>query len=72
MHYTYSVQAFRSNMSTYRALLELVEKITNALDNKKYAIGVFVDQKKAFDTVDHDIFSKNYISMVCAVLHVNG
>ena len=45
-------------MSTYHALLELVEEITNALDNKKYAIGVFVDLKKAFDTADHDILAK--------------
>ena len=60
-----SQYGFRSNMSTYRAVLKLVGNITNTLDNNKYAIGVFVDQKKAFDT-------KKYISMVCAVLHVNG
>ena len=42
-------------MSTTNALLELVEEITNSLDNNKYAIGVFVDLKNAFDTVDHDV-----------------
>ena len=67
-----SQYGFRSNMSTSRALLGLVEEITNALDNKKYAIGVFVDLKKAFDTVDLDILAKQIISMVCAVLHMNG
>ena len=44
-------------MSTTHALLELVEEITSSLDNNKYAIGVFVDLKKAFDTVDHDILA---------------
>ena len=67
-----SQYGFRSNISTSHVLMELVEKITNALDKKTYAIVVFDDPKKAFDTVDHDILAKNYISMVCAVLHING
>ena len=33
--------------------MEFIEEITNATDNKKHAIGVFIDLKKAFDTVDH-------------------
>ena len=45
-------------MSTSHALLELVLEITNALDNKKYATGVFLDLKKAFDTVDHDMLPR--------------
>ena len=53
-----SQYGFRSNMSTTEALLELVEEITNSLENNKYAIGVFIDLKKAFDTVDHDILCK--------------
>ena len=39
-------------------LMELIEEITNATDNKKHAIGVFIDLKKAFDTVDHRILIK--------------
>ena len=42
-------------MSNSHALLELVEEITNSLDNKKYAVGVFVDLKKAYD---QDILAK--------------
>ena len=38
--------------------MELIEEITNATDNKKHAIGVFIDLKKAFDTVDHGILIK--------------
>ena len=29
--------------------------MTSALDNKKITIGVFIDLKKAFDTIDHDL-----------------
>ena len=46
---------FRSNRSTSLALLELVEKITKSIDDGKYIIGIFIDIKKAFDTIDHNI-----------------
>ena len=46
---------FRSNRSTSLALLELVEKITKFIDDGKYTIGIFIDIKKAFDTIDHNI-----------------
>ena len=41
--------------------MELIEEnlITNARDNKKHAIGVFIDPKKAFDTVDHGMLLTN-------------
>ena len=32
-----------------------------------YCIGVFIDLKKAFDTVDHDVLANNIISMVFVV-----
>ena len=54
-------------MSTCHAILTLVEEIINSLDNNKYSIGVFIDLKKAFDTVDHDVVAKNYIYMVFVV-----
>ena len=49
---------FRSSMSTTEALLDLVEEITTSLDKNKYTVGVFIDLKKAFDTVDQDILCK--------------
>ena len=42
---------FRSNHSTSLALTEFVEKVTSAID-KERTFGVFIDLKKAFDTVD--------------------
>ena len=50
-----SQYGFRSNRSTSMALLELIEEITSAVDNKKCTIGVFIDSKKAFDTIDYKL-----------------
>ena len=49
---------FRKKYSTGHALINISEQIRTALDNNKYAIGVFVDFQKAFDTVDHNILIK--------------
>ena len=46
---------FRANHSTSHALISITEKIRDALDNNKFACSVFIDLKKAFDTVDHNI-----------------
>ena len=52
----YSLQfGFRKKHSTNHALVEITETIRKALDEKKFACGVFVDFQKAFDTVNHDI-----------------
>ena len=36
-------------------LIQIVEKIRNAIENKMYGCGIFIDLKKAFDTVNHTI-----------------
>ena len=41
--------------STNHALISLTEDIRNALDNKKFVGGVFIELQKSFDTVDHKI-----------------
>ena len=46
---------FRKNHSTSHAIITLVERVTKALDTGKYVVGVFLDLKKAFNTVDHAI-----------------
>ena len=46
---------FRENRSTSLALMELVEDLTRSLDQRRHTIGVFIDLKKAFDTIDHKI-----------------
>ena len=51
-------------MSTLLEILELVKNITTSIDDCKSTVGIFIDLKKAFDTVDHDILIKNLITMV--------
>ena len=38
---------FRSKHSTSLALIDLVEELTNSIDNKSIAIGIFIDLKKS-------------------------
>ena len=37
------------------AIIDLVDKISSNIDNKKHSIGIFLDLSKAFDTIDHKI-----------------
>jgi len=53
-----SQYGFRQNHSTYMALLDMEDKITKAIDNNEYSVGIFIDLAKAFDTVDHGILLK--------------
>ena len=46
---------FRTNHSTYMAVLDFVDEISKAIDNVMYTIGIFMDPSKAFDTIDHGI-----------------
>ena len=39
-------------------MLDLTENVRKAIDENKFAVGVFVDLQKAFDTVDHEILLK--------------
>ena len=47
------------NMSTSLAILELVENITTSIDDCKSNVDIFIDLKKAIDTVDHRVFPRN-------------
>ena len=46
---------FRKYHSTSHAVITLVERVTKALDTGNIIVGVFLDLKKAFHTVDHSI-----------------
>ena len=52
-----SQYGFRENCSTEHALIDIINKIQLNFDKGLYSCGIFIDLKKAFDTVDHDILS---------------
>ncbi len=55
---------FREGHSTTQALIEITDRLKNAMDAKKLTCGIFIDLTKAFDTVDHDILLKKCTTMV--------
>ena len=46
---------FRKDNSTIYALMQITERIKECIDNGKFGCGIFIDLRKAFDTVNHDI-----------------
>ena len=45
----------RRKRSTQITLISLIDKLTQAIENGEYVIGIFVNSSKAIDTVDHKI-----------------
>lgn len=56
---------FRESYGTDLALKTFMNKILHAMDAGDYVLPVFLDLRKAFDTVDHEFFfRKNLIIMI--------
>ena len=49
---------FRKGLSTLHAIETLQKAIIDSLISNKYCVGLFIDLKKAFDTVNHEILLK--------------
>ena len=49
---------FRKKHSTLHTLISMTEHIKNTIDSGNYGCGIFIDLKKAFDTVNHGILLK--------------
>lgn len=46
---------FRKDLSTEDAIYELTKKIYSSIDKKKKCLAIFLDLRKAFDTVNHNL-----------------
>ena len=52
----YALQfGFRDNHLTDHALISMTESIRHTIENGKFVCGVFIDRKKAFETVTQSI-----------------
>lgn len=49
--------------STYDWLIDMIDKVSSALNNKELTCGIFIDLSKAFDTLDHHFSLENCIDM---------
>ena len=49
---------FKKNHSTAYASFQLYDKLSDAIDQGKVTLGLFIDLPKAFDIVNHDIESE--------------
>ena len=64
---------FREKYSTNYALASLIKIIKKYLDENNFVCGIFIDLKKEFDTVDHQILLiKSFIIMVLEENAMNG
>ena len=50
-----SQYGFRSKRNTTHATLDFIQSIEDAIEDNEFAIGVFCDLSKAFDTLNHKI-----------------
>jgi hypothetical protein len=55
-------EGFLKGRSTEHNLLQLINNIGQAINEDKYCIGLFLDLKKAFDVVPHNILINKLIS----------
>ena len=52
------------------AIICLMDKLIKALENGEIGIGIFIDFRKAFDTVDHSILmDKLYLYGIRGIVH---
>ena len=46
---------FIQGRSSEQAMLDIIYRITEAIENKQFSLGTFLDLSKAFDSISHEI-----------------
>ena len=59
---------FRENISTELAITSFYHKLLNNINKNKITCSIFFDLRKAFDSVNHQIYLKNYIVIMAFVV----
>ena len=54
----YKPYGFHKGLSATHAIINLIDYIKSAIDNKQLICGVFIDLQKAFDIADHNVLLK--------------
>ena len=54
---------FQAKTSTIHPIMHIIDFISKGFNNNEYSVAVFLDLKKAFDVVDHDILLKKLESL---------
>ena len=49
-----NIYGFKREFCTHHAILDIVSSIQSNIDQKLFSCAIFIDLKKAFNTVDHD------------------
>ena len=49
---------FQEGHSTEHAIIQLIDQINNCFEKNHFTLGISIDLKKAFDTVDHALLIK--------------
>ena len=61
---------FRQGHATSHAIMTLVEKVTKALDTEKIVVGVYLDIRKAFDSISTSILLDKLYKIGIVVIYV--
>ena len=48
---------FQQKHSTEHAILQLIDQVNNSFEKNQFALDIFIDLSKTFDTVDHKILT---------------